>query len=77
MTKLALGRGLSALIPDTKANETIVENISGVTEIEVSKIVKNKYQPRLSFADEAQKELISSIKEKGMIQPVIIRKMEN
>jgi ParB family chromosome partitioning protein len=77
MTKLALGRGLSALIPDVKANEPVSENISGVNELEVNKIVKNKYQPRLSFDDEAQKELISSIKEKGLIQPIIVRKMEN
>lgn len=77
MTKLALGRGLSALIPDIKVDETIVENTSGILELEISKIVKNKYQPRLSFNDEAQKELISSIKEKGLIQPIIVRKIEN
>ncbi len=65
------------LIPDIKLNENVIENISWILEREINKIVKNKYQPRLSFNDEAQKELISSIKEKGLIQPVIVRKIEN
>jgi ParB family chromosome partitioning protein len=77
MTKLALGRGLSALIPDVKSSEAVAESISGITEIAINEIVKNKYQPRLIFHDDAQKELIASIKEKGIIQPIVVRKIES
>lgn len=77
MTKLALGRGLSALIPEVKVEEGVVAKTGEVLEIEISKIRQNKYQPRLNFRDEAQKELIASIKEKGIIQPVIVRQKDD
>lgn len=77
MTKMALGRGLSALIPDVKIGETVVEKTGEILEIELSNIRQNKYQPRLNFKDETQKELIASIQEKGLIQPIIVRKIED
>lgn len=76
MTKLALGRGLSALIPEDKKEEILLEKTGNILEIETDKIKQNKYQPRLNFKDETQKELISSIKEKGFIQPIIVREIE-
>lgn len=76
MSKLALGRGLSALIPDVAVSDIPDTTIGGVTEIEIGRIKQNKYQPRLNFNDETQKELTASIKEKGLIQPIIVRNID-
>jgi len=64
--KTALGRGLGALIPEG-------EKAEGILELEVDKIVPNEYQPRRIFKDSTLQELALSIKEKGIIQPVIVR----
>ncbi len=71
MEKRALGKGLSALIP---TKEYMQENIEAVLNIPISKIKTNKYQPRLEFNKEKLEELMSSIKEKGVVQPVLVRK---
>ncbi|RJQ21539.1 MAG: ParB/RepB/Spo0J family partition protein [Nitrospiraceae bacterium] len=68
--KPALGKGLSALIPDKgkgKAGE--------ILELSTNAVMPNEYQPRRSFNDAALNELVASIKEKGVIQPVIVRKI--
>lgn len=75
MTKLALGRGLSALIPEVKIEEISGAETGRIVEIELDKIKQNKFQPRLNFNDDTQKELTASIKEKGLIQPVLVRKL--
>jgi len=72
--KNVLGRGLGALIDD--ANR-IKEQSSSVNEIEVSKIEANPFQPRTNFDEEALKELSTSIKEIGIIQPVTLRKIDD
>ncbi len=86
MSRKGLGRGLSALIPEKKIKKTKdIENIetqksikdTGLTEIELSKIKPNPYQPRIEFIDEEIDELSKSIKEKGVLQPVIVRKRED
>jgi ParB family chromosome partitioning protein len=61
--KAALGKGLEALLPD-KGDEVI--------HIDVARIQPNENQPRKVFRDEALKDLSSSIKEKGVLQPVIV-----
>lgn len=66
--KAALGRGLEALLPD-KGNEVI--------DIEVGKIRRNELQPRKVFKEEALQDLASSIKEKGVLQPIIVSRMED
>ena len=66
-TKKGLGRGLSSLIGDTDAKP--VKN-----KISISAIVRNKYQPRKNFDEEKMKELTNSIKERGIIQPIVVRK---
>ena len=71
MEKKALGKGLSALIP---SREDVQENRESVLQIPISKIKTNKYQPRLEFNKEKLDELINSIKEKGVVQPVLVRK---
>ena len=68
--KRGLGRGLSSLIGDTEINKTH-------NKISVSSIVKNKYQPRKVFNKESLEELTNSIKERGVIQPIIVRKSED
>jgi ParB family chromosome partitioning protein len=70
--KPALGKGLSALIPEKEKKEA-----GGVLEIPVKSIVPNENQPRRTFDDDALAELVSSIKEKGVIQPVIVRKLND
>lgn len=65
--KTALGKGLGALIPEKGKTE-------GILELDINIIVPNEYQPRRVFKDDTLQELASSIKEKGVIQPVIVRK---
>ncbi|MGI6145227.1 MAG: ParB/RepB/Spo0J family partition protein [Clostridia bacterium] len=74
MSKTGLGKGLSALIPTiTDLKET--EN--SITDIEVSAIIPNTYQPRRVFDDEKLHELAASIKEHGVVQPVVVRQLNN
>jgi len=65
--KKGLGRGLSSLIGETKV-ETQKNQIS------ISDLVPNKYQPRKIFDESGLEDLTNSIKERGMIQPIIVRK---
>ena len=65
--KKGLGRGLSSLIGETKVK--IIKN-----ELSVSEIIPNKYQPRKNFDEDNLKDLTNSIKERGMLQPIIVRK---
>ena len=65
--KKGLGRGLSSLIGETKAE--IQKN-----RLSVSDLVPNKYQPRKIFDEENLNELANSIKERGILQPIIVRK---
>ena len=69
-SKKGLGRGLSSLIGDSE----ITENKSTIS---ISSIVRNKYQPRKKFKKESLEELASSIKERGIIQPIIVRKSDD
>jgi ParB family transcriptional regulator, chromosome partitioning protein len=75
MQKQALGKGLGALIPDLSALDDGERRSLGIHEIEVDKIVPNEYQPRKTFQNESLKELASSIKEHGVIQPVIVHRI--
>lgn len=77
MQKQALGKGLGALIPDLSALDDKGKKALGINEIELEKIVPNEYQPRKHFDDEKLRELASSIKEQGVIQPVIVHKMSS
>jgi ParB family chromosome partitioning protein len=85
MEKKALGRGLSALITPREidqANTTPVqtESVQGskdlVVHIKTSQIKTNKYQPRLDFNEAKMSEMVNSIKEKGVIQPILVRKYQ-
>ena len=65
--KKGLGRGLSSLIGETKID--IQKN-----KISISDIVPNKYQPRKIFDEDSLNDLTQSIKERGILQPIIVRK---
>ncbi len=68
--KKGLGRGLSSLIGETKVE-------SKKNKLLLSEIIPNKYQPRKNFDKENLEDLANSIKERGVIQPIIVRKSEN
>ena len=65
--KRGLGRGLSSLIGDNVTN-------TKTNKISISSIVKNKFQPRKKFDKNSLDELTNSIRERGIIQPIIVRK---
>jgi len=65
--KKGLGRGLSSLIGETK-----VENKTN--KLNLSEIIPNKYQPRKDFDEDNLEDLSNSIKERGVIQPIIVRR---
>lgn len=71
----ALGRGLGALIDDAGQEHTV--NADSVNEIEINRIEVNPFQPRTKFDEEALKELASSIKQLGIIQPITVRKIDD
>lgn len=71
--KSALGKGLGALIPDMD-NEIVSDKNQGILEIDINKVTPNKFQPRKNFDEEKLQELSQSIKENGIIQPIIVNK---
>jgi len=82
MEKKVLGRGLSALIPDdiSSAPGIKLESRPGAEEIiriKTAHVKPSPYQPRIEFNKERQDELIASIKEKGFLQPIIVRKIDS
>ena len=68
--KKGLGRGLSSLIGDIKVN-------SNINKLLISDLVRNKLQPRKNFDKESLEDLANSIKERGLIQPIIVRKSDD
>jgi ParB family transcriptional regulator, chromosome partitioning protein len=68
MDRKVLGRGLEALIP--QGVETSQEK---VRTLKTSDVYASRFQPRLRFSEEKIKELASSIREKGVIQPILVR----
>ncbi len=80
--KQALGRGLSALLNDSRedilsAKDVNTGNLIGsIIEIELNEIEVNPFQPRTNFSEEALRELAGSIRELGVIQPITVRKLD-
>ncbi len=79
--KQALGRGLSALLKDSVDDINSVQDknadkvVGSIVEIELDSIEVNPYQPRTYFNEETLRELASSIRELGVIQPITVRKL--
>jgi ParB family chromosome partitioning protein len=68
--KKGLGRGLSSLIGETKIEPQ-------KNQLSISDLIPNKYQPRKIFDETSLEDLTNSIKERGMIQPIIVRNSNN
>jgi len=77
--KRGLGRGLSALMADVAESEAVAAQGPEAAErmVPIEKIVPNPEQPRKRFAEEDLNDLAASIKEKGVIQPLIVRARGN
>lgn len=76
MTK-ALGKGLSALIPEGPPVKFDTSHSEGAQAfLKISEISVSPFQPRVAFNPERQNELIASIREKGFLQPVLVRKTD-
>ena len=76
MANRGLGRGLSALIPgmDSKSIEDRLQN--RIVELPLVKVTPNKNQPRQNFKEQTLNELAESIREFGIIQPIIVRSLD-
>ena len=79
--KQVLGRGLSALLKDPSndiksvADKNADQVVGSIVALELNAIEMNPFQPRSSFNEESLRELASSIKELGVIQPITVRKL--
>jgi ParB family chromosome partitioning protein len=77
MKRIALGKGLEALIPGAASGENDTSGGASakiIYDIPVHKIKPNPYQPRQAFDPARMAELVESIKESGLIQPMVVRK---
>ena len=80
--KQALGRGLSALLKDPENDIKSVDDknadkvVGNIIELEIAAIEINPFQPRSNFNEESLRELATSIKELGVIQPITVRKLD-
>jgi len=74
MTKRkALGKGLSALIPEANI---MFDGDANYFQCPIEQIEPNPYQPRQEFGNQEMEELVSSVREKGIITPLLVRKAE-
>ncbi len=74
MNRKALGKGIEALIPDFEEGVPESEHTGGSVDLLIDEIVPNRLQPRKHFDDEKFNELERSIREHGVLQPVIVQK---
>jgi ParB family chromosome partitioning protein len=76
MAKVVLGKGLGALISNNKPASPAADPSERVERVALSDVVPSPLQPRKSFHSEQLQELVESIREHGIIQPLIVRKVE-
>ncbi len=78
MAKSGLGRGLSALLGDQNIGAPKPDSAKGekVEQVPLGQIVPSPFQPRKHFSEEQLVELVSSIRQQGIIQPLIVRQVE-
>ena len=77
MAKKGLGRGLGALLDTSAVVETTTEAERDVKKIKITQIEPNKTQPRTAFDEEKIEELAESIREYGLIQPIVVKLNKN
>jgi ParB family transcriptional regulator, chromosome partitioning protein len=71
--KRRLGRGLAALIGDDTSEEAIVQDIRSLRHVPVELLHPNPHNPRKHFAEEDLESLAKSLKDKGLLQPLVVR----
>ena len=76
MNRKALGKGINALIPEFEMGVPEAE-LSSTKDLLVTEISPNRMQPRSFFDDEKLEELVASIKEHGILQPVVVKKADS
>ena len=72
--KIALGKGLSTILGETEETESQNEGRDYVMQLELSSLEAGVYQPRKRFDEENLNDLIASVREKGILQPLLVRK---
>ncbi len=72
--KIALGRGLDSLLPDIEYVESVSKEYF---QCDIELIRPNRYQPRMQFSEDELEGMARSIKEQGIIQPLLVRKDDN
>jgi ParB family chromosome partitioning protein len=72
MEKKALGRGLDALLPSTR--QTVEPERGDVQHLHLDAIIPNRYQPRQQFSETELADLAKSLKENGLLQPILVRR---
>jgi ParB family transcriptional regulator, chromosome partitioning protein len=79
MNRKALGKGINALIPDFEIGvpRSTVEEMGQNRELLIDEISPNRFQPRKYFDDDKLEELVKSISENGILQPVVVQKSVN
>ena len=77
MNRKALGKGIEALIPDFDEGLSQGEDSNGSLNLLIDEVFPNRLQPRKKFDDEKFNELERSIREHGVLQPVIVQKSDN
>jgi ParB family transcriptional regulator, chromosome partitioning protein len=79
MNRKALGKGINALIPDFEMGvpESHEAGIPNSTELLIEEISPNRFQPRKYFDDDKLEELVTSIRDNGVLQPVVVQKSES
>ncbi len=75
--KSGLGRGLTSLIPAGSGEDPEASAASGLTEVPIESIRPNPFQPRRAFDEETLEGLSDSIKEVGVLQPVLVRELDD
>ncbi len=80
--KKRIGKGLDALIPSGGVNKTVEsatkpENKEGVVKVKISKVEPNREQPRKNFDEDALQDLAESIKQVGVLQPILVQERED
>src|SRR6266850_7812136 len=77
MKRNALGKGLSALLPDPEPQAQASSQLAAPLEASIDTLEPNPFQPRLHIDPTALEELASSIRESGIVQPILVRPLRD
>ena len=77
LLKKSLGKGLDSLIRSNEKTLVDRDEVSGITSVFISDIIPNKNQPRKSFDKQILDDLVESIRDNGIIQPIVVRRVND